>query len=196
MLLPSETEIRSKGKQLKALGLSVVACFVSNGIFYFLCHDHGMALLAGAAAGVGLYVWLVSGALVAPQVMQPPARLYNVTPLYVMREIKEALNTSHFGDRKWQFEDMNQEKLTQSFVFKHSKEEFSIPGQGAKKNEGIIRLSIRVERVGEGSSVEAVFSIVNSIIDFDMQDIIKQTTQLIDVVLKTMEMQKQAKEFV
>lgn len=197
MLLPSESEIRSKGQQLKAAGLSVLVCFVSNGIFYFLCHDHGMALIAGAAAGVGMYVWLVSGALVAPQVMHPPARLYNVTPLYVMREIKEALNTTNFGDRKWQFEDMNQEKLTQSFLFKHSKEEFSIPGQGGgKPKEGIIRLSIRLERIGEGASVETSFAIVNGITDFDMQDIVKQTTQLIDLVLKAIEAQKQAKELV
>lgn len=197
MFLPSESEIKSKGNQLKAAGLGVLACFVSDGIFYFLCHDHGMSLLAGVGAGVGVYVWMVSGALIAPQVMQPPARLYNVTPLYVMREIKEALNTTNFGDRKWQFEDMNQEKLTQSFVFKHCKEEFSIPGQGGgKKNEGIIRLSIRLERVGEGASVETVFSIVNGVIDFEMQDIVKQTTQLIDLVLKAMEAQKQARELV
>lgn len=200
MLLPSTAEVKSKGNQLKAAGIGTLACFVSNGIFYFLCHDHGMSLLAGAGVGVCIYVWMVSGALVAPQVMQPAARLYNITPLYVMREIKEALNTSHFGDRKWQFEDMNQEKLTLSFVFKHSKEiDLSIPGQGGggkQKDEGIVRLAIRLERVGEGASVEMVFRVVHGIIDFDMQDIVKQTTQLIDQVLKAMEAQRQARELV
>ncbi len=200
MLLPSTAEVKSKGNQLKAAGIGALACFVSNGIFYFVCHDHGMALFAGAGVGVCIYVLMVSGALVAPQVMQPAARLYNVTPLYVMREIKEALNTSHFGDRKWQFEDMNQEKLTLSFVFKHSKEiDLSIPGQGGggkQKDEGIVRLAIRLERVGEGASVETVFTVVHGIIDFDMQDIVKQTTQLIDLVLKAMEAQRQARELV
>lgn len=193
-MIPSETELKGKGNQVKAVGVGVVASFVAMNIFYFLCRDHGMAFLAGSGLGVGIYVWMTAGALTSPEVMQPPAKLYNITPLYVLREIKEALSTQYFGDRKWMLDDLNQEKLTLTYTFKHSKEieSMGIPGQGGgkQKTEGIVKLRIALERVGEGSSVETVFSIVHGTIDFDMQETVKQTTGLIDAALKAHEAQR------
>lgn len=195
-MIPTESELRSKGNQAKAAGAGVLGALVGNGIFYFLCHDHGMAFFAGCGLGVGICVWMVSGALVAPEVMQPPAKLYNLTPLYVLREIKEALSTQYFGDRKWMLDDMNQDKLTANFTFKHSKDlDLGIPGQGGggkQKNEGILGLAIQLERVGEGASVETTFKVHHGIIDFDMQEIVKQTTGLIEHALKALEAKKTA----
>ena len=191
-MIPSETELKKKGKRLMVVGWGFLAFIVGSNVFYFLCRDHGMAFLAGIGLGVGTYVMMISQALVAPELTQPPAKLYQLTPIYVLAEIKQALATQYFGDRKWHLDEANQDKLTMAYSFKHAKEQ-QMNEQGAKpqKQEAIVTLLVKVDRVSEGSSVETVFSVVHGTMDFDIQDIMKQTTGLIDAVLKALEAQRQ-----
>lgn len=194
-MIPNANEIKNKGKGLMAAGAGFVVFVIGCNVFYFLCHDHFMALLAGAGSGLVVFVVMVSGALIAPEVMKPPAKLYNLTPIYVLAEIKETLSTQWFGEKKWILDSANQDKQTLKYSFKHRAEtEQSELGKKAGMapalQEGIVLLTVTVERVGEGASVETSYRIAHGLINFDMQDIITQTTSLIDQSLKALEAQR------
>lgn len=192
-MISNESELRSKGNQAKAIGIAVVTSLVGNTIFYFLCRDHFMAFVCSSGLGFGVYAWLIAGAITEPGVMRPPAKLYNITPLYTMREIQDALRGQYFGDRKWNLEEQNQEKMNLGYVFKYAKElDFSVPGQKPQKDEILVKLLIQIERVGEGASVELVYMPVSGTLDLVVQEILKQTTGLIDSALKAFEATKQS----
>lgn len=179
-------------KQLKRIGPFWAALLVGLVVALaspLICNDGFMSGIAGIIAGaVAFYTIRVQQLSVG--VMQPPAKLYNLTPLRAAAEVKEKLSIQWFGDKKWFMEVFNQEKATLYYSFKHSPEGSSgmdqITGNRSEKKERILSLMIRFERVSEGSSVQLVYSVPPGVpLDFEGQDLLEQTTQVIEAALQS-----------
>lgn len=177
-------------KQLKRLGPFWAAVLVGLVVALaspLVCNDGFMSFMAGIVAGaVSFYAIRVQQLSVG--VMQPPAKLYNLTPLRAMSEVKEKLSIQWFGEKKWFMDAMNQEKATLYYSFKHSPEGGSgldqVTGKRSEKTEKILSMMIKFQRVSEGSSMQLTYSVPPGVpIDFEGQDILEQTTQVVENAL-------------
>lgn len=179
-------------KQLKRIGPFWAALLVGLVVALaspLICNDAFMSSIAGIIAGaVSFYAIRVQQLSVG--VMQPPAKLYNLTALRAMAEIKESLSIQWFGDKKWLLDAFNQDKATLHYSFKHSPEGTAgldqITGQRSQqKTERILSLMIHVQRVGEGSSVQLAYSVPPGVpLDFEGQELLEQTTQFLENMLQ------------
>jgi hypothetical protein len=95
----------------------------------------------------------------------------------------------------WHLDNTNQEKLIMSFVFKHAREVTTAGGEqgpGRPEKQGaLVTLAVQLERVADGTGVDTTFRLVHGVIDFDLQDIVKQTSVIMDPALKAQEATKQ-----
>jgi hypothetical protein len=192
--LPTKTDISNAGKRMKAVGSGVAVTFLGGAVLGTICGNGFYGGLAGIGLGVVTYMVVLGGYLTTLEVMQPPAKLYNLTPLDVLAELKGLFNTQYFGDRKWHLDNTNQEKLIMSFVFKHAREVATAGGEQGpgrpEKQEALVTLTVQLERVADGTGVDTTFRLVHGTIDFDLHDIVKQTSAIMDAALKAQEATK------
>lgn len=193
-MIPTETDISNAGKRLKAIGSGVAVTFIAGAVFGTICGNGFYGGLAGIGLGLVTYMVVIGNYLTTPEVMQPPAKLYNLTPIEVLAELKGLFNTQYFGDRKWHLDNTDQEKLIMSFAFKHTREVATTgneqgPGQ-PEKQEALVTMTVQLERVADGTGVDTTFRLVHGKIDFDLHDIVKQTSAVMDAALKAQEATK------
>lgn len=176
--------------QLKAVAAAFFVMLVAGKLFGFLCTNDFFGGIAGCGLAIVVYMVIVGQALGDVSVLKPPSKLYNLTPLKVLSELKELFATKYISAQKWQMNSLNQEKMTMVLTFNFERETPAPgdPGGGGglktQRKKSLLSLSIGLERVGEGTAVSWNYELVDGELDFDTQAIMKQTTEVIDITLK------------
>ncbi|HEY9684280.1 MAG TPA: hypothetical protein V6C86_22060 [Oculatellaceae cyanobacterium] len=186
----SEHDKQKGTTQLKAIAAAFFVMLVAGKLCSFLCSNDFFGGIAGFGLAIVVYMVIVGQALGDVSVLKPPSKLYNLTPLKVLSELKELFATKYINAQKWQMNSLNQEKMTMVLTFNFERETPAPgdPGGGGglktQRKKSLLSLSIGLERVGEGTAVSCNYELVDGELDFDTQAIMKQTTEVIDITLK------------
>ena len=184
----SEHDKEKGTMQLKAIAAAFFVMLVAGKLCSLLCANDFFGGIAGFGLAIVVYMVIVGQALGDVSVLKPPSKLYNLTPLKVMSELKELFATRYFAAQKWRIDSLNQDKLTMVLTLNFEREgtPLSEPGGGSKsqKKKSIVNLLIDLERVGEGTAVSWRYELVDGELDFDTQAVVKETTEVIGVCLK------------
>ena len=178
-----------------ALVAAFITFFLCYNVFHFLCRDYGISTLMAILASVFVFKLLPTIHLTSdPTVLNPNPKLYNLTPMYAMPEVKDALTGRYFGDKRWYFEDASTSKNTLSFNCKFNQEEFAgvdSSGQGLsarmERKDYTMTLKIFFEPLGDGCTARLHYEVIGNIQNQVINELCKATTETVETELKALE---------
>lgn len=172
-----------------------IGFFVCYYVFHFLSRDYMISTLMAGFAALLIFKLIPTLHLISdPTVLTPNPKLYNLTPMYAMPEVKDALTGRYFGDKRWYFEDANTSKNVISFNCKFSQDEFAgveSSGQSlsprTERKDYILTLKIYFEPLGDGCTVRLQYMVIANIQNQVINELCKATTETVETELKALE---------
>ncbi len=175
-------EIKATGVMI---GASVAAFFVffsGYNIFHMLCNDWTIStVLAGIAATFAFRLIPVLYVSSDPTIFRPSARPYKLTPMYALTEVKDAVATQYFGERRWHLENVNPEAMSLFYVSKFVQEMGS--GEAATRVETVVTMKVQVTAIGELCSVQLDFDTIAGGVSQQINDLCSQTSAYVEARL-------------
>lgn len=138
-----------------------IGAYFAAGLVFYFCHwlsnSFGSSGVVAMAAGYGYFLLHASKANGSVAELQNPVpMLIELPPVRVLAEVKEALATKHFGDKKWSLDYMNEQKGGAQFIC-HVK-------KAKDKNQDLTEhtavLIVHSEKLSKASSMELRFDII------------------------------------
>lgn len=188
-LLP---EIKNTGIGIGAGVAAFVVFFVGYQIFHFFCHDWTISTLLAGVSALFVFKLIPTLALTSDSsILLPPAKPYNLTPMYALTEVKDALGTQYFGDKRWHLEDASPERQRLFYTCKFADQE-GIAEQ-MKKKERLLTLEIQLDPIGDRAGVRLTYTNVSGEPAITINDLCKETTTYLEARLKALEAQIQGR---
>jgi hypothetical protein len=164
------------------IGSSVAAFFVFFGSFnlaYAFCHDWMSSTSIGGILAF-LVFRLIPVLFVSrdPTIFRPSARPYMLTPMYALTEVKDALATQYFGERRWQLENVNPEAMSLFYTCKFMQEMGQ--GEAGTRVETVVSLKVQVSQVGELSTVQLDFDTIAGGVSQFINDLCSDTSSFVE----------------
>jgi hypothetical protein len=159
-----------------------IGAYFAAGLVYYFCHfisnSFGASGVVALAAAFGYFLLLSSRANgSAAQVLNPLPMLIEVPPVRVLAEVKEALATKHFGDKKWSLDNMNEQKGAAQFTCRVKKEQ----DKNNDPKEHIAILSLKSERLSKASTLQLRYEIIgDEMRKHDALKLCKETTEYLE----------------
>ena len=172
--------------EIKATGVMIGSCvaaffvfFSGYNIFHALCNDCTIStVLAGIAATFAFRLIPVLYISSDPAIFRPSARPYKLTPMYALTEVKDAISTQYFGERRWHLENVNPENLSLFYVSKFAQEMGQ--GEAATRIETVVTMKVQVTAIGDLCSVQLDFDTIAGGVSQQINDLCSQTTEYVE----------------
>ncbi|MBU6455630.1 MAG: hypothetical protein KGS72_27915 [Cyanobacteria bacterium REEB67] len=181
-------ELKASWLVMGAWAAAFFTFFASYNIFHFFCHDWGMStFMAGITAAFVLR--LVPTLVISkdPMIVRPPARPYALSPMYALTEIKDAMATQYFGDKRWHLENVNPESLSLFYTCKFQQEMGST--EHKDRQDVVLTMRVQVASIAEASTVQIDFDTISGGVSQDINDIFSQTNAFIKARLLNLQAQ-------
>jgi phosphate/sulfate permease len=186
-LLP---EIKNTGIGIGAGIAAFVTFFVGYQIFHFFCHDWTISTLLAGVSALFVFKLIPTLALTSDtSILLPPPKPYNLTPMYALTEVKDALGTRFFGDKRWHLDDASPERQRLFYTCKFADQEGL--AEQIKKKERVLTLEVQLEPIGDRASVRLTYENVSGEPAQSINELCKDTTTYIETRLKALEAQIQ-----
>ena len=169
-----------------APGAAFISFFVCYYIFHFLCRDFVLSNLMAAAVAFFVFKLLPAIQMTSdPTILTPNPKLYNLTPMYAMPEVKDALTARYFGDKRWHFDDANPSKNTIACTCKFVEDK--VIAEQRDRKDYTITLKIFFEPLGDGCTARLHYEVIGQTQNKLINDLCQATTEVIETDLKALE---------
>jgi hypothetical protein len=183
-------EIKNTGIGIGAGVAALFTFFAGFKIFYFLCHDWNISTFIAFIAALFAFRLVPTLALTRDsEILLPPPKPYNLTPMYALTEVKDALGTRFFGDKRWHLDDASPERQRLFYTCKFADQEGL--AEQMRKKERVLTLEVQLEPIGERASVRLTYENVSGEPALSINELCKDTTTYLEARLKALEAQIQ-----
>jgi hypothetical protein len=105
--------------------------------------------------------------------------------MYALTEVKDAISTQYFGERRWHLENVNPENLSLFYVCKFVQEMGQ--GEATTRVETVVTMKVQVTAIGDLCSVQLDFDTIAGGVSQQINDLCSQTTEYIEARLVSLQ---------
>lgn len=171
-----------KPKNLQICILAAIGAYFIGGVVYYTAHfisnsyeASGLVAFAAMAAGFMYISTLANGSRV--DIEHPSAMLIELPRIRVLGEVKDALQSKHFGDKKWCFDNLSERKGTASFSCKV----FKAGDEKKPPKQHTVILTAKSEQLTNAASLELHYEIEGETLNReDCLKLCQDTTQYLE----------------
>lgn len=163
-----------------------IGAYFAAGLVFYFCHfisnSFGAAGVVALAGGYGYFLLFASKAKGSvAEIQNPTPMLIELPPIRVLAEVKDALSTKYFGDKKWSLDYMNEQKGGAQFICHVKKAN----DKNHDQKEHIAVLILKSERLSKASSMELRYDIIGEAHNnHEALQLCKDTTQYLEQQLQ------------
>lgn len=171
-----------KPKNWQVCVLAAISAYFVGGIAYYTAHfisnSYEASGLVSLMAMIAAFIYIASRANGSRvDIEHPSAILIDMPRIRVLGEVKDALSSKYFGDKKWSLDNMNERKGTACFSCKVIK---SADDKKPPKQHTVTLLA-KSDRLSNASSLELHYEIIGETLNqHDALKLCEDTTQFLE----------------
>ncbi|MGH9553102.1 MAG: hypothetical protein ACRD3W_27230 [Terriglobales bacterium] len=161
------TETLIPPDKIKLWICAALLAYPCAGLVYYFCHfvsnSYSASGIVALTAFLGLFLLFIFRAKESTAaILNPEPMLFELSPVRILAEVKDALVMKYFGDKNWRLDNLNEAKGTAMFVFKPEKE----TREDTQKKHTIVLLA-RSTKLSRASSLDLNYEIVGATLGRD-----------------------------